>query len=173
MSKASDFVGKPIVTQSGEKIETIDDIVFDPEIHQVLCFIIAPGGGWFGGARILPWSTAVSITDHAIIISSQAQIVFARTLSRIQTLLENKQVLTGKKLVAPNGQRLGMLSDIYFDRDTGAIRVYEVSATIGHTGSSQRALLKPDEVDFIQGDGGTLRVSPPTADVIERQIDVG
>jgi uncharacterized protein YrrD len=172
MNSASSFVGKQVVTQAGTPIDTICDVIFDPHTHQVLCFIIEPGG-WVGGTKILPWSDEFSITSNALTISSPEQIVFARTVPRIQAVLEDIQVVVGKKIVASDGRQLGILEDVYFDPKTGEIREYEVTTLFQKPGFERKALLEPEEMDFIESDNATLVVSPATTDVIEKRIHDG
>ena len=170
MNSASSFVGKQVVTQAGRIIDSISDVIFDPHTHQVLCFIIEPGG-WVGGAKILPWSDKFSITPNVLTITSPEQIVLARTVPRIQAVLENIQVVVGKKIMASDGRQLGILDDVYFDQETGEIQEYEVVSPLFHkTGFERKAILEPNEMDFIEGEGTTLMVSPETTDVIEKRI---
>jgi uncharacterized protein YrrD len=172
MNSASSFVGKQVVTQAGKLIDTISDVIFDPHTHQVLCFIIEPGG-WVGGAKIIPWSDKFSITPNALTIASPEQIVPARTVPHIQIILENVQVVVGKKIVASDGRQLGILDDVYFDQKTGEIQEYEVAPLYQKTGFERKAILEPEEVDFVEGSGAALVVSPATTDVIEKRIHDG
>jgi uncharacterized protein YrrD len=169
MNRASNFIGKPIFTQSGDQIETIDDVIFDPRTHHVLCFIVQPGG-WVGGAKILPWADDYSITPNALIISSQEQVVLARKVPHIQAILENTQLVIGKKIVAPDGRQIGILNDVQFDQHTGAIHEYEVTRNSPTTSSEQSIYLQPDDVEFEPSRGTVLLVSAATAELIEKQI---
>jgi uncharacterized protein YrrD len=169
MNSASNFVGKLVVTQTGTPIDTIGDVIFDPHTHQVLCFIIEPGG-WVGGAKILPWSDDFSITPNALTISSPEQIVLARKIPYIQTVMENIQVVVGKKIMGSNGRQLGTLDDVYFDQHTGEIDEYEIAAPSQKPDFERIAMLEPEEVDFVQGDNAMLWVSPATTDLIEKRI---
>jgi uncharacterized protein YrrD len=172
MNSASSFVGKQVVTQAGTPVDTICDVIFDPHKHQVLCFIIEPGG-WVGGTKILPWSDKFSITANALTISSPDQIVLARSVPRIQAVLEKIQVVVGKKIVASDGRQLGILDDVYFDPKTGDIREYEVTTPFQKPGFERKALLEPEEMDFVESDNAILVVSPATTDVIEKRIHDG
>jgi uncharacterized protein YrrD len=169
MNRASNFIGKPIFIQSGEQIDTIDDVIFDPYTHRVLCFIVEPGG-WVGGAKILPWADDYTITPNALIISSQEQVVLARNVPRIQAILENTQVVIGKKIVAPDGRQIGILNDVQFDQKTGAIHEYEVTGSSPTTSSEQSVYLPPDDVRFELSRSAGLLVSAATAELIEKQI---
>jgi uncharacterized protein YrrD len=171
MNRASSFIGKPVVTQSGEQLETINDVVFDPRTHHVLCFIVKPGG-WVGGAKILPWTHDYSITANALIISSQEQIVSAPKVPHIQEVLENTQVVVGKRIIAPDGHSLGILNDVYFDQATGEIHEYEVANDSTITSSKQHAILDPGDVEFALQRGAALSVSAATAELIEQHMHI-
>lgn len=168
--RASQFVGKPVVTQSGKQIELIGDIIFDPQTHQALCFVIAPGGGWFGGAEIIPWSGDFSIEANAVKIPSEKEIVMAYKIPHIQEILESAQVSPGMKIATSGKRRIGILNDVYFNGATGEIQVYEVVTTSQHTGFIERAFLEPDETEFVRSDSLMLVISRTTAELIEDQI---
>lgn len=170
MRKASHFAGKPVVTQSGEQIETIGDVIFDPQTHQALCFVLAPGGGWSGGAKILPWSHEFSIAANALVISSQDQIVLARTMSRIQAILENIHILVGQTIMTADGRRVGTLSDVYFDAHTGQIHQYEITRAARYIDPGHEVVVPPEEIEFEENDNHILLVSTATADRIEQHI---
>ncbi len=166
MNKASNIIGKPIITPSGEELETIDDMIFDPDTHRALCFLVE-SGGWAGEARILPWSSELSIAVNAIIIASQDQIVLASKIPHIRDILENEPLSTGKEIMAPDGRRIGVLSDVYFDRNTGKVQGYEVTRVTWKTDAGHDVVLTPEEVDFTVDDNHVLLVSPATAERIE------
>jgi uncharacterized protein YrrD len=171
MNQASNFIGKPIVTQSGERLETIDDVIFDPRTHHVLCFLIEPGG-WVGGAKILPWTHEYSITPSALIISSRDQVVSALNIPRMQAVLENAPVVIGKKILRSDGRQIGIVNDIYFDQQTGAIQEYEITGGSLTDSSEQRVILLPDDVEFEKHHGTALWVSAATADLIEHHMHI-
>lgn len=171
-SRASSLIGKPIVTQAGERVETIDDVIFDPQTHRILCFVVEPGG-WVGGTKILPWSGDCSITAHALIILSQAEVVLACKVPPIQTILENAQVVVGKQIVAPDARQIGILDDVHFDQHTGVICEYEIAGSSPTNHAEQRIVLQPDNVEFEVRRGTALWVSAKTADLIEHGIRSG
>lgn len=169
MNQASNLTGKPIVTPSGQQLDTVDEVIFDPHTHRVLCFIVERGG-WAGGARILPWSDDHSITAHALIASPQTHIVPAHETPRIQEILENIRVVVGKKIMSPDGRQLGVLHDVAFDQRTGAVHEYDIIDRAPARGSERRAVLPPDDVEFQRLHDTALLVSAPTADLIEQRI---
>lgn len=169
MNRASNYIGKPIFTEAGEQLDTINDVIFDPRIHQILCFVVEPGG-WSGGAKILPWNDELSITSDAVIVSSHAQVMLARKVPDIQQILETTQVVVGKQLIAPDGHQLGILNDVYFDAKTGTILEYEVIGSSTTTVADQRTMLQPDDVEFEMRRGTTLQVSATTAELLEHHV---
>lgn len=175
MSRASNFIGRPVVTQSGKQIETVDDVVFDPQTHQVLCFVMKQGGGWLGGAWILPWSGQVSIAPNALIVLSTEQIVLARTAPRIRMFLEKTQVVIGRKIVSPDNRHVGVLSDVYFDETTGDVIRYEMAGISPDNRTPQSIALPPAEVEFDMGDYGNtfIVIAPATVDRIDSYLREG
>jgi uncharacterized protein YrrD len=170
MNRASNYIGKPIFTEAGEPLDTINDVIFDPRTHQILCFVVEPGG-WSGGTKILPWNDEHSITSDAVIVSSHEQVVLARKVPDIQQILETAQVVVGKQMIAPDEHQLGILNDVYFDAKTGTILEYEIS--IGNSSTTvadQRIMLQPDDVEFEMRRGTKLQVSATTAELLEQHV---
>ncbi len=172
MSRASNFIGKPVIIQSGKQIETVDDVIFDPHTHTVLCFSMSYGGGWLGGTRILPWSDQLSIAPNALIVASQDQIILARTLPHMREILEKSQVAVGKKLMSPDNRLWGTLSEVHFEQDTGKVRLYEITHSAQDSNAVQSIILQPDDVDFQTEDRSNtvLIISNATAERIENHV---
>jgi uncharacterized protein YrrD len=77
MRKGKDIVGKPVVAyDSGEKIETIVDLIFDQYDNRLLGFLIDEGG-WFSNAKVLPLNLVKAIGVDAVIIQSKEAIALA------------------------------------------------------------------------------------------------
>jgi uncharacterized protein YrrD len=60
MRKGKDIVGKPVIAyDTGEKVETIVDLIFDQDDNRLLGFLIDEGG-WFSNAKVLPLNPSPS-----------------------------------------------------------------------------------------------------------------
>lgn len=139
MRKGSDLIGKPVVAfDTGEKIEKIEDLIFDQNSHQLLGFLVDEGG-WAQNARVLPLRGVQSIGPDAVLIPSRTMVVDAIQVPAMNAILKHNNVVRGTKLMTTDGRDLGTMSDLYFDEQTGAIEGYEVSGGIfadAYTGRS-------------------------------------
>jgi uncharacterized protein YrrD len=125
--KGKDIIGKPIVAyDSGEKVHTIIDLIFDQSDNSLLGFLVNEGG-WLSSAKVLPLSKVKAIGVDAVIISSKGAIVPAREHDPIHKILERNNILNGTRILTTDGRDLGKLVDFYFDENTGIIEGYETS----------------------------------------------
>ncbi len=112
MIKGKDIIGRPIIAHdSGEKIETVIDLIFDFDGQCLLGFLVDPGG-WLSNPKVLPLYLVHKIEADAIVIPWKDAIAPASTYATISDVL------------AQNGRldvRAGILPDLYFDQDTGDI----------------------------------------------------
>jgi uncharacterized protein YrrD len=127
MRKGKDIVGKPVIAyDSGEKVETVVDLIFDQYDNRLLGFLIDEGG-WFNNAKVLPLDLVKAIGIDAIIIPTKDVIAASSKYPVIHKILENNNVLNGTRIMTTDGQDLGALVDFYFDEHTGAVEGYEAS----------------------------------------------
>lgn len=130
MRKGSELLGLNIVAfDSGERIDTIKDIIFDQEANEIRGFVVDEGG-WFHSARVLPLNAVRSIGDDAVIIESKESIIGAKDHAEIGRIMQSDNVLKGIKLMTVSGRDLGSLHDVFFDEKTGRAEGYEVSGGI-------------------------------------------
>ncbi len=167
MRKGSDLIGKPIVAfGGGQRLETIQDVIFDQESNRLLGFVVDEGG-WFSGARVLPLQNVQALGEDAVIVPSAQAITSAEALPAIRRILERNNVLKGTKILTTDGRDLGTMSDLYFDERTGAIEGYEVSGGIFADVASGRAFVPAPQTLKIGKD--VAFVPPETATLMEEQ----
>jgi len=124
MRKGSELLGLNIVAfDSGERIDTIKDIIFDQEANEIRGFVVDEGG-WFHSARVLPLNAVRSIGDDAVIIESKESIIGAKDHAEIGRIMQSDNVLKGIKLMTVSGRDLGSLHDVFFDEKTGHAEGY-------------------------------------------------
>lgn len=127
MRKGKDFIGKTIVAyDSGKKINTIKDLIFDQSDNSLLGFLIEEGG-WFSDPKVLPLARVRALGNDAAIVPSRSAISSARDYPNIQKILEHNNILNGTRIMTTDGRDLGKLVDFYFDEHTGTIEGYETS----------------------------------------------
>ncbi len=167
MRNGKAMIGKPVVAfDSGEKFNTIVDLIFDQQNNLLLGFLVDEGG-WFSTALVLPLSSIQAIGNDAVIVASRDVIASASEFPEIQNILEKDNVLKGTKIMTVDGRDLGTMSDLYFDDKTGAIEGYEVSGGIFADAYSGRSFVPaPDTIKI----GEDIAFVPSeTADLMEEQ----
>jgi uncharacterized protein YrrD len=168
MRKGKDIVGKPVVAyDSGEKVETVVDLIFDQYDNRLLGFLIDEGG-WFSNAKVLPLNLVKAIGVDAIIIQSKESIALASDYTDIHKILENNNILNGTRIMTTDGRDLGTLIDFYFDEQTGAIEGYEASGGLFADAYSGRSFVPAPQTLKIGED--VAFVPAETAGLMEEQI---
>jgi len=168
MRKGRDTIGKPVIAyDTGEKIETVTDLIFDQANNLLLGFLVDEGG-LFTAARVLPINQVQAIGADAIIIPSKDSIVVANSIPEIETVLEHNNILKGTKIMTVDGRDLGTMIDLYFDDQTGKIEGYEVSGGIFADAYSGRSFVPAPETIRIGED--VAFIPSETADLMEEQV---
>ncbi len=168
MRKGKDIVGKPVVAyDSGEKIETIIDLIFDQYDNRLLGFLIDEGG-WFSNAKVLPLDLVKAIGVDAVIVQSKEAIFLASTHAAINKILENNNILNGTRIMTTDGRDLGTLIDFYFDETTGAVEGYEASGGLFADAYSGRSFVPAPQTLKIGED--VAFVPAETAGLMEEQV---
>ena len=163
MIKGKEILGRNIVAlSSGEKVDTVRDVVFDHQGNQVLALLVDEGG-WFRAAKAVPFERIRSIGEHAIMIGSPDDVTTSRDDARLGDALESKTSLIGMNLLTTDGQNLGRIADVYFDEHTGGVVGYEATGGLFADMSSGRAFIPaPSEVQ-IGADAAIVPLSVATA----------
>jgi uncharacterized protein YrrD len=125
--KGKELIGKPVITyDSGERVNSIKDLIFDENDNSLLGFLIVEKS-WLNQAKVLPLYLVKAIGVDAIIVPSKDAIAPARDYENIHKILADRNVLNGTRIMTTDGRDLGKLIDFYFDETSGAIEGYETS----------------------------------------------
>ncbi len=168
MRKGKDIIGKPVVSyDSGEKVDTIVDLIFDQNDNCLLGFLIDEGG-WFSNAKVLPLNLVKAIGLDAVIIATESAISPSSTYPNIHSILENNNILDGTRIMTTDGRDLGKLIDFYFDETTGRIEGYETSGGLFADAYSGRSFVPAPKTLKIGED--VAFVPAETAAMMEQQV---
>lgn len=141
MRKGKDIIGKTVVAyNSGRKLQTIKDLIFDQDENRLLGFLIKESG-WFSSAKVLPLSLVKAIGVDAIIVASKDAIGDVSQYPTIEDIIKNNNLLNGTRIMTTDGRDLGKLIDLYFDEQTGIVEGYEVSGGLFADAYSGRAFV--------------------------------
>ncbi len=164
MRKGTDIIGKDVVAlNSGAKLNSINDLVFDQDANQVLGFVVDEGG-WSSNAKVIPLQAIHSIGPDALIVADASAIVDAGRIPEIYAILERDNVLNGTTLMTTDGRDLGQLTDLFFAEDSGEVEGYETSGGIFDDLSTGRAFI-PAQRTLQIGDA-TAFVPPEVANLL-------
>jgi uncharacterized protein YrrD len=168
MRKGKDIVGKPVIAyDSGEKIETVVDLIFDQYDNRLLGFLIDEGG-WFSNAKVVQLELVKAIGVDAVIIPSKDMIASASEYPAIHKILEKNNILNGTRIMTTDGQDLGTLVDFYFDEHTGTVEGYEASGGLFADAYSGRSFVPAPQALKIGED--VAFVPAETAALMEEQV---
>lgn len=127
MRKGKELIGKPVITyDTGERIASIKDLIFDENENSLLGFLVAEKG-WLSQAKVLPLYLVKALGVDAVIVPSKDAIAPAGEHENIHKILADRNVLNGTRIMTTDGRDLGKLIDFYFDETSGAIEGYETS----------------------------------------------
>jgi uncharacterized protein YrrD len=168
MRKGKDIVGKPVIAyDTGEKVDTIVDLIFDQNDNCLLGFLIDEGG-WFSNAKVLPLSYVKAIGVDAVIVPSKDAIAPSSQYATIHKILENNNILNGTRIMTTDGRDLGTLVDFYFDQITGVVEGYEASGGLFADAYSGRSFVPAPQTLKIGED--VAFVPSETADLMQEQV---
>jgi uncharacterized protein YrrD len=168
MRKGRDMIGKPVIAyDTGRKVDTITDLIFDQDENRLLGFLIDEGG-WFSSAKVLPIAQIKAIGLDAVIVAGKDSIKPSSSLPDIHRVLERNNVLKGTQIMTLDGRDLGTMVDLYFDSKTGIVEGYEVSGGLFADAYSGRSFVPAPQTLKIGEDFAF--VPPETADRMEEQV---
>ncbi len=128
MRKGSSLIGKEVLgLADGVRIETVNDVVIDPDGRRLVALVVDEGGFLSSSKAILTDDVSSFGKDAIIVPNSQTLLVVADN-PELRELLQRKDKLIGRKVFTVDGAAQGAIKDIYFDEATGAIVGYEVTA---------------------------------------------
>ena len=170
MQKGKEVIGRKIVTlDSGERVDSVRDLIFDEQGNHVLALLIDEGG-WFHAARVIPFTSVKSIGEDAVMIASADDVVSARDDATIAAAMESKSGLAGLNLLTSDGKELGRIADVFFDETSGQVVGYEATGGLFSDLSSGRTFVPAPESVTI---GAEAAIVPPSVAVAPSRILAG
>jgi uncharacterized protein YrrD len=163
MIKGKDILGRNIVAIStGERVESVRDVIFDHQGNQVLGLLVDEGG-WFHAAKAVPFEKIRSFGEDVIMISSPDDVTGTREDGRLSDALSSDVSLIGMTLLTTDGQNLGKIADVFFDESTGYVEGYEATGGLFADLSSGRTFVPTPESVQIGTDAAIVPVSVAAA----------
>jgi uncharacterized protein YrrD len=128
--RVSNIIGKTIVSaQTGNRLGSVSDALLDDgAADRVNVVGLVIGGGPLGRERVLPFQEIQTLGGDAVLARTDASARSAKEWHRSGVEAMRSSALRGKPVVTTAGQRLGQVSDLLVDDETGAFDGVEVAA---------------------------------------------
>jgi len=101
-------VGTPIVSEHGERLGRIGDVILNTETGKVVGFFVAPGKKVISPVDVLSWPSYVKIHDSHDIVEIDEVIQISR-------VLEKKITIHRSKVMTKSGDYIGRVIDFGID----------------------------------------------------------
>ncbi|GAE35070.1 PRC-barrel domain-containing protein [Halalkalibacter akibai] len=126
MRTFSTVEGLPVISlSSGEECGHILDLFYE---NGSICGFMIDAKGWFTKHQFLPVSAIKSIgTDGVMVEHPQDLKPITHKIKNCYSLKTGKKKLHGTALLTAEGEKLGLLEDVYFMEELGTIIGYEVT----------------------------------------------
>lgn len=160
MIKGKELLGRHVVDLStGERVDSVRDIVFDHGANLVLGLVVDGGGHWLRRRdRLIPFSVVYSVGEDAVMITSAQKASSEAEQARMKEVLTSDVNLVGMALVTEAGEDLGRIADVVFDEYSGQVEGYEVTGGLFAKGAGKTAFMPAPQ-------GSELKVGKDSATV--------
>ncbi|MDO4263955.1 MAG: PRC-barrel domain-containing protein [Deinococcus sp.] len=147
MIKGKELLGRHVVDLStGERVDSVRDIVFDHGANLVLGLVVDGGGSWLRRRdRVIPFSAVYSVGEDAVMITSAQDTASEEEQARMKEIMDSKVNLIGMALLTSQGEDLGRIGDVVFDEYSGRVEGYEVSGGLFADATGGRSFVPAPE----------------------------
>jgi uncharacterized protein YrrD len=167
MIKGNDVIGLNVISMdNGKELARVEDIIYDPRESKVKALLI-DNGGWFSSAKVILLEDVRSIGQDAVVIDSEKMVKKASDVKeRVANIAKQDNFLTQTNIVTEGGNKLGKVSDIYFDPKSGVVKELEVSQGLKNIQSGKKTV-RVDQIMTV-GEDATI-VKEAAEDQMEKQ----
>lgn len=104
----------------------MEDLLVNRTGNRVIGLLL-DGGSRLRGHKVYPMEEVRAVGEGAIVVNRSAVVLHTRRGRRLARLQAGRADLVGKRLVTREGDDLGIIADLVFDPDSGAVLGYELS----------------------------------------------
>jgi uncharacterized protein YrrD len=118
LRKAKDVIGLPVISiDSGKQVGQVKDLWFEPDWK--LSDVVLEAKGWFAPGRAIRSADIIGVGDAAVTIANESAAGKQREQTKARPLFEGDGKLLGMPIVTIDGDRLGVVEDVYFEPNLG------------------------------------------------------
>src|SRR5829696_41904 len=109
MRKGKSIVGKDVLSLAdGTKVETVSDVVIDPDGYRMVALVVDEGG-FLSTSKVVPTEQVHSYGRDAVVVESQASVVSVGDYPELKALVKRDEELIGKKVFTVAGDKVGSI----------------------------------------------------------------
>ena len=123
--RLSEMIGKTVVSvDSGEKLGTISDALLEPGEVRLMGLVV--GHGILGKEHVLPLEDVQTVGRDTVLARTDERLIDPRDWRAREVETTRTSTLRGRPVVSGAGERLGQVTDLLVDEQTGAFGGLEV-----------------------------------------------
>jgi uncharacterized protein YrrD len=149
--RLSEMIGKTVVSvESGEKLGTISDALLEPGEVRLMGLVV--GHGLLGKEHVLPLEDVQTVGRDTVLARTHEHLMDPRDWKSRQVDATRTSSLRGRPVVSGGGERLGQVSDLLVDEQTGEFGGLEVERRSFGGLRHHRSLISADSMPRIGKD---------------------
>jgi uncharacterized protein YrrD len=124
--RISEIIGKTVVSaESGDRLGSVSDALVEEGHGRVVGLVL--GSGVFVKEHVMPFHNVQALGGDAVLARTDAGIVAPAAWRKSGVRATRSSDLRGRAVVTASGERIGHVSDLLVDEQTGAFGGLEVS----------------------------------------------
>ena len=130
MQKVNQIFGKEVINQiTGDKIASVQDVVLDRDLRNILALLIH-GSGLRAATHVVRWSAVVSVGD-VVVVRAEPSLPTLKEDVEVAELSKHANRITDVAVISDKGEQLGTIGDIFIN-EQGQVLGYEVKQGMLH-----------------------------------------
>ncbi|MGO4887384.1 PRC-barrel domain-containing protein [Anaerobacillus sp. MEB173] len=143
---------------NGEEIGKIIDLFFDENSR--VTGLLMDKKGWLNSDMFVPLHAIQSIGQDGVMVKEKCLLENFSKSKHVFHSLKHKDGIVGKPLVTAEGEKLGLVEDVYFLEEKGTIIGYEVTDGLFADLIEGRKVVKTDDPLLIGEDILVVNINP-------------
>jgi len=147
ITQVSNLLNLPVISQHGELLGEISDVVFDHENGNILGFLLKTKG-FLSKPQAISTNDVVTFHRKVIILNSSDSVVEIPEVVRLQKEIDSKIKILEARAITESGKRLGSIENLLINTETGSIIKYYIKSVI-----AGRRIIPAEKVIEIKKEG--------------------
>lgn len=159
---ASDLLHLPVASvETNSRVGSIHTMLIDTDQSLLVGFLIS--FGLFSQPKYLALADITSIDREGIVIKSLAMLAVPHEIVRVKKIIDDGIKILHQPVRTENGRRIGKVSDILVDTQSGAITKYYVHGILADRIIPTEKIIKIDKNGLVVEDEEPVKAEPAAA----------